>query len=459
MGLTRQVETYNLVRGRWGKISLAGLTLFGVLSSSHAIDYNVRQISLSGVVNKDPVISETGLAAWMYYDTNTVISAHSQIAIFSGGQRRNLTEDLASTLYGASKPTVHSNKLIFVANYRVPGEDVTWVLREVIDRDNGDIRELPALYHATEIGGEQIFTPIPTDATSTNESVVPVAGMQTNAARRTPSGEAEIWSWRVGDSDIQRITRDGRNDFNPDLWGDTIVWQKAKGWPFGWEIMALIEDNRMQLTTNYYYDMGAKVHGDKIVWYGWDGFDYEIFLYDAAKNETIQITSNRFDDVAPVVWGDVIAWEGYSSAEADIYMWKDGVVKLVSQDRQNPQRFIEDDLHPRIWNNKIVWQGFDGDDFEIYLYDITRDEITQITGNRFDDTNPEIHDDLIVWMGYESNWDSEIFYADLRASGPITPVQLTVSDEDDRDPKTANRRIIWVSERDNQTNIMLAEPR
>ncbi|HMP90304.1 MAG TPA: hypothetical protein PJ991_08875 [Kiritimatiellia bacterium] len=456
--LRRRILYLNIAEGR-GKISVLFLASFCILHSAQAIDFNINQISMTNRINRDPVISETGLAAWMYFDTNNIISAHSEIAVYFDNRRRDLTEDVGNLFYGASKPVVHSNQLIFVANYRKSEGDITWVLREVMDRDNGDIRELPAMYEARVEGDEQVFIAIPTDATATNESGMPVVGMQTNAARRVPSGEAELWSWKIGDTDILRVTHDRRNDFNPDLWGNTIVWQKAKGWPFGWEIMALIATNRMQMTTNYYYDMGAKVHGDKIVWYGWDGFDYEIFMYDSVLNETIQITSNRFDDVAPSIWGDVIVWEGYSSAEADIYMWRTGHVTRVSHDPDNPMRFIEDDLYPRIWNNKIVWQSFDGDDFEIYLYDINRGEFTQVTANRFDDTNPEIHDDLIVWMGYYDNWDSEIFYADLRASGPLTPVRLTTNDEDDRDPKTASRRIIWVSERDNQTHIMLAEPR
>lgn len=145
----------------------------------------------------------------------------------------------------------------------------------------------------------------------------------------------------------RRVTQDTRNDFAPSHWGNIISWQKAKGWPFGWEIMALVGDTRMQLTTNFYYDMGPKVQGDKIVWYGWDGFDYEIYMFDAATTSTVQITSNRYDDVAPTVWGDVVVWEGYSAVEADIFMWRNGEITKISNN-------IDDDLYPRIWNNKSL---------------------------------------------------------------------------------------------------------
>jgi len=452
MGSDWYFDTFFYLKKGPGRKTVLFLTGTFVALSSYAIDFSIQQISKEQMVNRDPVISETGLAAWMYYSTNEPFSANSHIAVFHENQMQELTAELTTILYGAVKPSVHSNQLIFVGSARGFTGNTTWTLQEVIDRDNGEIRELSALYNVTEKNGEQIFTPVPTAGTSTNESVVPIVGLDTNGARRLPSGEAEIWSWRVGDTDVQRVTHDLRDDFSPGFWGNTIAWQKAKGWPFGWEIMALVGDTRIQLTTNYYYDMGAKAHGDKVVWYGWDGFDYEIFMYDSVKNETIQITSNRYDDVAPVIWGDVIVWEGYAAVESDIFMWKDGVITKISNN-------IDDDLHPRIWNNKVVWQGFDGDDFEIYLYDIGKGEVTQITGNRFDDTNPDIHDDLIVWTGYHDNWDAEVFYADLRAGPTITPVQLTSNEEDDRDPKTASRRIIWVSERENMTHIMLAEPK
>ena len=420
---------------------------------SYTQNYEIKKISRDQLVNRDPVISETGLAAWMFFDTNVVNSAQSHIAVFFDGTRNDITAELAS-MYGATKPTVHSNHLVFTANTRFSEGDITWTLVEVPTRDEGESKELDALYSASEEGGIQRFEKSGFGSSSTTESAIPIIGVSTNGARRRPSGEAEVWSWRAGDADVQRITHDTRNDFAPSHWGNIISWQKAKGWPFGWEIMALVDDTRMQLTTNYYYDMGPKVQGDKIVWYGWDGFDYEIYMFDAATTSTVQITSNRFDDVAPTVWGDVVVWEGYSAVEADIFMWSKGEVTKLSTN-------LDDDLYPRIWKNYVVWQGFDGDDFEIYLYDIEKGGTPiKLTTNNYDDTNPEIHDDLIVWMGYHENWDAEIFYLDVKnLSGELRPVQLTTNEEDDREPKTATRRIVWVSDSERETSIMLAEPK
>ncbi len=420
-----------------------------------ALDFDVRVISREGLYNRDPVISETGLAAWMYYNTNVNNSAQSHIAVLDNGERREITEELTG-LYGANKPQVHSNQVLFTANTRSIEGNITWTLVEVPTRDEGEQPELTALYSGFEVAGEQQPAEGETTPPSTNEAIDPALFSTTNEVRRHPSGEAEVWSWRQGDADVQRITHDRRNDFAPSFWGNLIAWQKAKGWPFGWEIMVLAGDVRMQLTTNFYYDIGPKVHSDKVVWYGWDGFDYEIFLFDAATTTTVQITSNRYDDVAPTVWGDTVVWEGYTAVEADIFMWRNGEITRISD---NPN----DDLYPRVWGNKVVWQGFDGDDFEIYLYEIGSDrKPIKLTSNGYDDTNPDIYDDLVVWMGYHDNWDAEIFYMDVSSINDpsnLKAVQLTNNEEDDRDPRTVNRRIIWVSDNENDTSVLLAEPK
>lgn len=425
--------------------------------AAQAVEFSVKSISDPLIpINRDPVISETGLAAWMYHRTNAA-SHFSHIGVYHRDQRIDLTEPADKLMFAATKPSVQSNRLVFLANQvKYVAEDATWTLKEVDVRDEGDIVELPALYRASEDDGYQTLTPLFGEKVAEEDVVVESVGLSTNVARRHPSGLTEVWMWVAGDNDFVRVTHDERNDFAPSFWGEDIAWQKAKGWPFGWEIMALVGGNRMQLTTNYYYEMAPKVQGNHIVWYGWDGFDYEIFLMDTTANEITQITSNRYDDVAPVVWDGAVVWEGYSGLEADIFLWKSGETKKISSN-------IDDDLYPRIWGNKVVWQGFDGDDYEIYLYDLDKGGVpTKITSNNYDDTNPEIRDDLIVWMGYQDNWDSEIFYADLEGLNSLSDVkvvQLTDREEDDRDPKTAGRRIVWVSEENGNTRIMLAEPR
>src|SRR5262245_47425777 len=150
MGSGRRTDINILVSQCCKKVLPFFSAVFSFCFSVSAQDFNIRTISRDSVINRDPIISEPGLAAWMYYDTNTLLTAHSHIAVYENGQQTDLTKD-STGFYGAIKPLVHSNQLIFVANTKSVGGDVTWTLREVPNRDEGDITELNAIYSATEV--------------------------------------------------------------------------------------------------------------------------------------------------------------------------------------------------------------------------------------------------------------------------------------------------------------------
>jgi hypothetical protein len=461
--------------------TLLSLGLALTLSSS-AAEFTVSQISDDTRLNREPVISEAGLAAWTAYTDKENGNVDSDIFVFKDGKAENLTLGKAGLNAASMKPQVQSNLVVWVATLPTTTKNVDWVLREVPeDQRDKPVPELRALYTPRQDEtGKQWYeetstnavpqTNAVTDAVSTNPPVVEPAvtgeapasvtvsnpppsliaeppadtSSLTQEVRRTDSGETEICLWRGG-AEIERITRDGRDDLGPSVWGDMIAWQKSKGWPFGWEIMLWAGGQRIQLTTNYYYDMAPKVHQSQAVWYGWDGHDFEIFLYDHAKGSITQITSNQYDDVSPAIWGGTIVWEGYAGVDADIFMWKEGSVQKISES-------IEDDLNPRIWNGKVVWQGFDGDDFEIYYYD--GEKTMKLTSNTYDDLNPDIGESFICWMGYFDNWDAEIFVWDGKDA-----TRLTDNEVEDRDPKTAARRVIWQSDQEEASVIYLAEPK
>ena len=436
------------------------LILSGLLDPfrAEALEFTVRQVADETKLNREPVISETGLIAWYAHGTNDTDISISDISVLDNGELRVLTGN-AGPYFGSIKPQVQSNTVVWVASTTEPtGKNPAWVLKEVPDRDVG-APELPASYEAHEDAGVQSLVPIgatsnlASDATNTTTDAPGATPdpetVYTNDSRRHPSGLEEVYRWQKDKAEVARITRDLRHDFSPSTWGDLVSWQVEKGWPFGWEIMAWENNEFIQLTTNFYYDMAPKVHEHQITWYGWDGHDFEIFLYDRVKDQTYQITSNQYDDVSPVIWSGQLAWEGYPAAESDIFIFKDGKIDKLSDN-------IEDDFNPRIWNGKVIWQGFDGDDFEIYYYDPEKSaKAVKVTNNLFDDTNPDLRDDLACWMGYFENYDSEIFAWD----GSGEPTMLTTNEDEDREPKTAGRKIVWQAEIEGKVGIYLAEPK
>ncbi|HBA86400.1 MAG TPA: hypothetical protein DCZ95_20155 [Verrucomicrobia bacterium] len=427
-----------------------------------AKEFTVIQISDEKMYNREPVIGETGLAAWSAYVNNDKGEVGSEIYVYTNGTPSSITQGQVGAPKSNIKPEIQSNIVVWSGTFQGLGDsDVDWVLREVPE-DNSPVKELDATYNIRiDKDGKQVFEKSSSVSSSENTNgLTAEASGSTNApaastneipapqdtSRRTPSGDAEICRW---DSDLaiefKRLSHDARNDLAPSVWGQLVSWQKAKGWPFGWEIMIWNDGVQQQLTTNYYYDMAPKVHKDRVVWYGWDGHDFEIYLYDTLGGVS-QITSNQYDDVSPVIWGDTLAWEGYAGVDADVFIWKEGKIQKVSDN-------IEDDLNPRVWNGQVVWQGFDGDDFEIYLYDGVK--TIKLTSNTYDDVNPHIQDDLICWMGYFDNWDSEIFVWD---GGPQA-IRLTDNEFEERDPRTGKGMVVWQSDQQGKSLIYLASPK
>jgi len=470
----------------------------------YAAEYTVTQIGNTAFVNREPVISDSGLIAWFSHGEDLPDDGGgSDIYIYRDGKTTCITKELGHYIFaGNMRPRVYNDIVTWQTTRDQFGIDreYTWKVKEVPDeiRDAGEYPETPAFYrsqlpegigdqnsnihlepekqlHSGPYSNEfqwitsriKNFYSHPKTNTvddlnaDDTEEIDPrelaakpplddVEEPEENMARRGATGLNEIYRWDE-ESGIQHITHDGHNDLGPDRHGELTTWQKAKSFPFGWEIMVYDEsiDERYQITTNFYYDMAPKAYGRQVVWYGWDGNDYEIYLWDADSLKTKQITDNEYDDVSPVIYEDALAWEAYPGIESEIYYWSESSGKI-----QKLSNNYEDDINPRIHKNSVVWQGYDGDDFEIYLFDGST--VTKLTSNNYDDIQPDIHGDTIVWMGYHQNWDAEIFVNETAGKGDHS--MITDNEFEDKDPRTALGKIVWQSDNEELSEIFYAEP-
>ena len=493
-----------------------------------ATEYDIIQIGDPDHVNRDPVISETGLIAWYAHKKGLPTEGGgTHIYAYLNGQTVLVTDQDFHN-YGANiRPQVFKNTIIWQTtrdSYDV-AHKTTWILREVPDhlRDEG-YDELPAFYANAnlfmanqqpgnfnlDVEGQSYSGPysnfweygsvyIQGEAQKTNTfeylpkqgntnlvsrlttnkveltgpfnvstedleddpykigNVAPYTTDVSIKARRRTITFNELCRWSADQRKIEWITHDQRNDLGPRFWDDIVTWQKAKSFPFGWEIMALVGEERFQLTTNFYYDMAPQVHDRDIAWYGWDGNDYEIFTWNADKKVVTQITSNSWDDVSPVIWDGMIAWEGYETVESEIFVWvpatAEKAAKLVKVSNN-----VDDDFNPVIYNGRVVWQGFDGDDFEVFLYDPSIDDqpVKKLTNNLFDDVNISFCDDTITWMGYHDNWDAEIFVWDWETE---SAQMITENDYEDKNPRTCGKKIVWQADNDERSELYIATPK
>jgi beta propeller repeat protein len=399
--------------------------------------FTIRQIADETHVNRKPTISETGLVAWegTRMERNGSVS---EIFIHTGGVSRALTAGVVS---GNNDPQVYSNNVVWVTT--TPSSQEAGVWRLIDPPLDPEHPEVDARWGIAPESGNEIETQRFVHRSGEDILGAPLREDTEDRGRRTPSGVNRIMQWREGE--FIRIANGPQNDLGPAYWGDLVAWQKARGWPFGWEVMVAANGQMMQLTTNLFYDMAPRVHQNQVVWYGWDGSDFEIFLYNHNAQTITQITDNDYDDVSPQIWGDMIVWEAFPAANSDIFMWRDDQITKLSTN-------IEDDLNVRVWNGQAVWQSFDGDFFQIYHFDGR--ETQPLTNTRYDNVNPDIRDDIIVWMGYVDNFDAEIF---AWTGGP-DPIRLTDNDHEDQHPRTAGGRIVWQADVDDKSHIYLAEP-
>lgn len=477
-----------------------------------AREFSVQMLSEPTNNARRPSLGATGLVAWQAFTpVEPEISLHprpdvlrgvpgaqrASIVVWRDGQARDITASDSGIVY-AENPRVHQEDVVFVAHFRATAGggypfhltappkteemkrkeaeypdlfDPPWATQQ----DDGDPEYAaeksaraaqwnsgywqtgiwPQYQAATNTGAE---SPADGEAgAATNAGAEPPAegasGIATNRSNlqyqmwRHSGSFGDIAVYR-GDGNIQRLTPGGRYVSMPAMSEAGLAFQHARGWPYGYEIIAWKPGttNLIQLTTNYYYALNVNIHGNELVYQAWDGNDYEIYRYRFDTEEQEQITNNSFDDTAPVVWNGQIAWVAFPTVNAEIFFLADGAIRKISEGTQ-------DNSDPAIWEGRVVWQGYDDTDLEIYYFDGRR--TIKLTSNTWDDMTPVIDAGLIAWMSYVDNWDAEIMALDLSDN---TPVQLTDNEFEDSFPQTAAERVVWQTLTGEGSVIQLATP-
>ncbi len=434
----------------------------------YAKEYTIKQIADKTMLNREPVISETGMIAWYAYE-RAQDAAQANIYIYKDGVAQKLTKNEADS---GLHPYVYRDTVVWEGT----------LSKEVEYQEMGFLPPQPAPVESSVPGtASETNAQAAAESNNVQNASSPVATMITKTILKKgwgicmwSDGQSKPVSFSLDQKEIQGSPDAGASETNqlkdslsslsnqateregdsvldvaaPVCWGNYVAWQKASPWPCGWEIvLAKVGGAPQQLTTNCYYDMGPQLNDRYLVWYAWDGQDFEIMMRDVETGQTTPLTDNNYDDVSPVIWNGVVAWEGYPSVEADIFMWKEGKITKISDN-------VEDDVKPRIWDKYIVWQGVQDDNYEIFLYDGV--STRRITNNHYDDVDPDIRDGVICWVGYVDNWDAEVLIQDIEEGRPTI---LTENEYEDNHPRTANKQVVWEAKREGLPLIYVAEPR
>ncbi|WP_292391358.1 PKD domain-containing protein [Methanosarcina sp. UBA5] len=234
-----------------------------------------------------------------------------------------------------------------------------------------------------------------------------------------------------------QITTSG-SAYNPDIYGDRIVWQDNRNGNDDIYMYDLSTKKETQITTNASYKWNPVIYGDRIVWTDDRNGKWDIYMYDLSTKKETQIPINNEADYEwpsdPAIYGDKIVW-AYSFEEyAQIYMYDLSTSKEIQISTGGRA------YNPAIYGNKIVWLDDRNRDYkyDIYIYDLSTSKETQITTSG-SAGSPAIYSNRIVYADGRDG-DDNVYMYDLSTK---KETQITSSPDNQVSPDIYGNRILW----------------
>ncbi|MFA5560026.1 MAG: cell surface protein, partial [Methanofastidiosum sp.] len=149
----------------------------------------------------------------------------------------------------------------------------------------------------------------------------------------------------------ERITTDEKNQINPAIYGDIVVWQDGiEG-----------EDNT------------------------------DIYGYNLNTGQGFPICKEGGDQTDPAIYGDIVVWEDKRDNNWDIYGYnlKTGQEFPICKE-------VGDQHSPAIYGDIVVWVNEGNEQWDIYGYNLKTGQGFQITDSGYAGY-PAIYGDIVVW--------------------------------------------------------------
>ena len=220
--------------------------------------------------------------------------------------------------------------------------------------------------------------------------------------------------------DIDNISNNDYNDYDPVIDGDNVVWHSLVGQ--GTEIFLYDGSGTRRVTNNQADNAAPQISGNVVVWQGRDGSDFEVFMYEIDTWSTTQLTADSYDDVTPKIDGENIVWQGGPSSNREIYLYN--VVDGGSPSNISDAYGLDE--RPEIDGSRIVWHSYDGYDWEVMFLDLSKPFLPLNVSNNLDyDWGPQVSGELLVWRSNDGQ-DYEIVVASQNEPVARQTVQLTI---------------------------------
>nr|WP_292728014.1 hypothetical protein [Methanoculleus sp.] len=234
--------------------------------------------------------------------------------------------------------------------------------------------------------------------------------------------------------------------------GNNVVWTGVDPQAEG-DIVFLydIASGRLQQVTNGSGMPGYPgVSQDYVVWIDGDELG-DVYLYDIASGNITPVTADPYEQLLADVGGTTIVWADNETEEGDL----DIAVTSPGQPRVRLLGDSGEDSYPDVSSdgNRVAWISVHDNRTAVYLYDVSTENVTQITGESANPDAVAVDGDHVVYSDWR-NGNLDLYVYDIR-TGVETPV---VQDPYPQSyPEISAGRNVWMGNNTGQWEIYISD--
>ncbi len=273
-----------------------------------------------------------------------------------------------------------------------------------------------------------------------------------------PKNHWDIYAYDLTTGIERRITNNDKDQINPAIDGDWIVWEDDRmstGFPgTNKEIYSYLLPNgpEAKVTQANFNQVKPGVSDGRAVWQ--DNRDaptsgMDIYLYDLVAKTTTPLCTAPGDQTMPSISGHRVVWLDGRGDSLQIYLYN----LNLSQERAITTAFSAKGA-PVIRGNKIVWHDFRSGNLDIFLYDLSTETETRITSDPANQMYPAVSDVGIVWTDYRHDANGDLYFYEFATQREIP---LVVDAYKQILPDISANRIVWIDCRNDQGDIYMLE--